>query len=150
MKKRLLLIAFVLTVLLCTACGCQMDLSHKHYVNNYGVCRQCQEDQSLVLTKNAQGEYLSGDLQLGTISDTIIRFVANGERGVTVAVECETSEIKDVTLYSKTSAYMCGGTSTLTWENELVAGQTYYLRLRMKQAGVTRVSVTPIAVTDCE
>ncbi len=147
MKRKRVWIAFMVGVLsfctLLSAC----DLSHKHYFNDYGVCKQCQKDASVTLTKQ-NGVYLSEEVTLEAFNErqnySYFKFTADGDYGITAEIEGIGSVVHSVELYSTEVAMMTGGMSTLTWQQPLNEGTTYYLRVKLSRGGKTRAKVTPI------
>ncbi len=131
--------------------GCQTDLSHKHYLDSYGVCRSCQEDLAVSLSKNNEGIYDSGNITTSKNLETIVKFVGQGENGITVTVDCEDAVVKTVDFYSEKSAmmgskYMSDQTSVsqtheFSFDYKLENGVTYYLRFTMNAGGNIKTSV---------
>ena len=133
-----------LTLAMGVLTACNIDLSHKHYVNNYGVCNQCQQDVSVLLTKGLDGRYVSTDISANAYYDTIIRFVGNNENGICVRIETNGGvTVGNVKLYSQTSAYMSQSTGTipLVWQGVMENGKTYYVRIPTTGSGTIKVVI---------
>ncbi|MBO5328812.1 MAG: hypothetical protein J6B04_06535 [Clostridia bacterium] len=136
MAKRVIKVIIALAVALCS-CGifvaADCDLSHKHYLNDYGVCRSCQEDKAVLLTLNENGEYKSDEVTIDVYNDTIIKFVSNGEKGIELKINCESEGVKTVTLLSDTTAYIPINknyqTGNYVSEIQFVKGETYYVKI---------------------
>ena len=138
------LLAVTLTLALCVLTACNIDLSHKHYLNSYGVCNSCQKDVSVLLTKTG-GQYVSTDIQTDVYCDTIVRFVGDNENGIRVSVTAsENVPVGNGTLYSQTTAYytQTTGATPLVWQGNIESGKMYYLRIQTTGHGTLKVTIT--------
>lgn len=141
--KTLLVVTLTLVLGVLTV-GCSIDLSHKHYLNSYGICSQCQKDVSVLLTKNVDGRYVSADIKTDVYNDTIVRFLGDNENGVHITVEANNGAVVgNVKLYSQTSAYITQstGTAPLIWENKIEQGKMYYVRIQTTGQGTVKVTI---------
>ena len=130
MKKFLSVLFAVLTITCFSAC----DLSHKHFTDNFGVCKTCSEDISVLIEKNGNNSYVQTNFNLQVYTDTFLKFVSNGESSLTIKIECANSTIKSIILYSKTDDYIASTYNTqnpvLTCNEQLIAGETYYIKIQ--------------------
>ena len=141
------MLLFLCAVVCFSAAACTLDLSHKHYLDKFGYCNSCQSDQTILLTKNADGEYVSEKLNLNTINETFIRFVSDGTSPLQITVNCITSEASSIVLFSKTDDYIASKydktNPVLICREPLTAGETYYVRIKFNRGGETTVKITP-------
>ena len=121
--------------------GC--DLSHKHYTDNFGVCRNCNTDISVMIQKDQNENYLVTDFALQYYTDTYLKFVSNGESELTITIECDTADIESIVLYSKTDDYIASkydrNNPVLVCNEQLERGETYYIRIKSSKARNARV-----------
>ena len=146
--KKVLKLTSLFCLLLCgiaflSAC----DLSHKHYLDNYGVCKNCKEDTAEVLTRNSNLEYISSERNCN-VQETyaFFKFVANGEEMVKIIVEEISTEYQEVRLLNKNanSVFLIPKeNNTFLYEGTLTAGEIYYVRVKLKDSGKIRVTVSP-------
>ena len=75
---RSLLFLYPFILILCFfLCSC--DLSHKHYLDNYGVCKSCNQDVCILLSNNVNGEYISEIIDINPYNDVFVKFVSTGD-----------------------------------------------------------------------
>ena len=143
MKKNLMCIILAVCIFsnigfLFTSCGGgAMDLSHKHYLNQYGFCSACQKDQAVRLERNEKGEYASERVKPEMYNDTFFKFSSNGENGIEISLQCEDCSIEEILLLSDDAAYITSAYAkeTLIYDYPLTAGITYYVRVKLKDSG---------------
>ena len=116
--------------------GC--DLSHKHYTDNYGVCKNCNTDITVTIEKDSSGNYMPTNFLLQKHTDTYLKFISNGESKITITVNCETSNINSIILYSKTDDYIASKydktNPVLIYDQPLIANETYYIKIQSTNA----------------
>ena len=83
--KKVLTFMCMLFVLIIT--GCQCDLSHKHYYNDYGVC-MCGDDIAQELIYENQ-EYKTTSHEVKQGETYYYKFVSHGENGIDFYLESE-------------------------------------------------------------
>lgn len=115
------------------------DLSHKHYFDNYGVCKSCQKDSCITITKdpNSNTYSLPYYVNINTRDDGFFKFVSNGENGILITFTKDESSsngepsFKQIRFYSEESALITSNVEkqTLSYNNTLKAGVTYYIWL---------------------
>ena len=140
MKNSLIKILSVLCLVICvctifTSC----DLSHKHYFDNYGVCKSCQKDSCITLTKDSNSNTYSLPyyVNINTRDDGFFKFVSNGENGILITFTKDESssngqtDFKQIKFYSEKSAIITSTyeNQTLKYSNTLEKGVTYYIWL---------------------
>ena len=144
-RKQKNVILGVLTAVFCLgASAC--DLSHKHFVDSYGYCNNCQEDQAIDLVQK-NGSYVAEPSDQNTYNEVFFRFVGNGEQGVKIAVTCVGTGVSSVIFFSEKDDYIASKYDT---ENPQIAsaeplekGVTYYVRVKLTQNGKVGLTVTP-------
>lgn len=133
-----LLVVFSLSFIAC-------DLSHKHYTDNFGVCKSCNEDISVLIDKDKNGAYIQKSFNLQVYTDTYLKFVSNGESQLTIKVECPSSNIKSVILYSKTDDYIASTYNSenpiFTCNEQLIAGETYYIKIQSNNVATAKITI---------
>lgn len=121
------------------------DLSHKHYTDNFGVCKNCNEDISILIDKDKNGAYIQKSFNLQLYTDTYLKFVSNGESQLTIKVESTASNIKSIILYSKTDDYIASTYNSenpiLTCNEQLIAGETYYIKIQSSNVAAAKIII---------
>lgn len=121
--------------------GC--DLSHKHYTDDFGVCRNCNTDISVMIQKDQNENYLVTDFTLQYYTDTYLKFVSNGESELTITIECDAADIESIILYSKIDDYIASkydrNNPVLVCNEQLERGEIYYIRIKSDKAADARV-----------
>ena len=125
-------------LILCCFIFASCDLSHKHYFNDYGRCRNCNANTCITLTKDPYSNtYTSPFKKISTIDDGYFNFTSNGENGILInfTKNEETSigetRFKTIKLYSENTAYIrtVSDTTSLEYDYPLNQGVTYYIYL---------------------
>ena len=152
--KKCFKVASMLCLLVCcfsffSAC----DLSHKHYLDSYGVCRNCKTDTAELITRNANLEYVSTEKQFNLVETyAFFKFVANGETAVKIVVSTISTNYNDLVLLddgARSQFLTAKGNNTYLCNTTLVQGKTYYIRLKPAQSGKIKVVVSPY-ISDLE
>ena len=136
----------LVAVLLLSSCG--MDLSHKHYTDDYGYCRSCETDTAHLLQKNADGIYVTEELPFPAYTDVFLTFRGEGEGGLTVTVTpLSTAEVAAIILYSESDDYIASRYDrqdpVLKYSEPLEDGVLYYVRIKPSVAGAIKVIIEP-------
>ena len=149
MKKKVKLLSVICLLLIIPFMfACKFNPSH--YLNDYGVCKQCGDDMSISLNRNNNLEYVIEDVYCTTNDYTYFKFVSSGEENFTIYIEEQTAKIDDINclkFYTKQIHNI--SLSHLVGEHKwngiqpLTAGETYYLRIQVKTAGTIKVIVQP-------
>ena len=132
-------------IFLFTACG--MDLSHKHYLNDFGFCRQCQKDLAHTLSL-VNGEYVSEEVDCKTDDYTYFKFLANKNTPVTIYLEEITASVESYNLHLyKENAYGLSlnhnaEDNSFYYANELTQGDTYFVKVKAGAAGKIKLRVS--------
>ncbi|MBR2022889.1 MAG: hypothetical protein IJ996_00035 [Clostridia bacterium] len=150
MKKKVitLILSTALAFSLALLSGCSLDLSHKHYPNDYGYCKTCETDLCVIAEKGEDGVYDTGEMNLIPYNDLFVQFVLTEDSPVRIEISAEsTVDLGTSRLYSNQSALISGtsGTTPLTYENSLSANATHYFRVQATGSGTVRVRITPLA-----
>lgn len=145
MKLRALTI--LLAVLSLFLAGC--DLSHKHYLDEYGICRSCGEDLAVRMTDTAEGGYTAtAEPTYGSVT-VYFTFVADGGDGLILSLTPDEGVIiQAVVLYpaggSRMFLFPTGeSNSGFLYDGPITAEKTYYVAVTLKTAGGVSLSVTP-------
>lgn len=147
MKKQILL--FILPLFFICAClfinvGC--DLSHKHYLDNYGVCKNCGKDAAVNLTRDSNGEYFSTETYCSTNDFSYFKFVASGEEFITICVEEISANVDYISLYTKNVSNLSlshvSGENSYFYSNKLTEGEIYYIKVKVSTAGNIKIKVS--------
>ena len=140
-KNKTKMLILILLVVILT--GCSLDLSHKHYLDNYGVCNSCKENLCIELQRNANLEYVSNNVATKANEYVYFCFQGNGEDSIMIEVELSGS-IQEVRLYSKdsTSYFLTPkqGNKYL-YESEIIANKTYYFKVRTMSADNIKIKI---------
>ena len=136
----------ILSVLVCVLflfAGC--DLSHKHYTDNYGVCRSCGTDITVTIKKDTANNYLPTEFMLQHNTDTYLKFVSNGESKITITINTSSPVVKSIVLYSKSDDYIASkydsSNPVLVYEEPLTANETYYIKIQSTNSGKANVVI---------
>lgn len=135
MKKVLISLCLFLVVIIT---GCQCDLSHVHYYNEYGLC-SCGEDIAQELTY-LNGEYNSTTYTIEQGEVYYYKFTSHGENGIDFYLESE-----DVT-FDRIEIRADGILQTIptrndytykfyTYNKNLTNDRVYYLKVTYKGDG---------------
>ena len=147
-KKSFFFAFFILLATLTSLVSC--DLSHKHYLDNYGYCMQCQKNQVVSLTRSQDGHYTAEEKSFNPYNDIFYKFVANGENGIQISVSStSTAKIASILLYTKEDDYIASTYDSenpnLLHQEPLKTGETYYIRVKAREIGTINLTVTPLA-----
>ena len=119
------------------------DLSHKHYTDDFGVCRSCNTDISVLIQKDGNNNYIPTTFNLQHYTDTYLKFVSNGESELTIKVECSGADIESIILYSKTDNHIASKydrrNPVLTCNEQLSANETYYIKIKSSTSASAKV-----------
>ena len=131
-------IPFILSV---TAC----DLSHKHYLDNYGYCRSCDQDMCIALTKNSNSEYIA-EINIDPYNETFLSFVSDGEQGIEITVSNYGSGVvNSIILYSQDDDYIVSKYDTsnpvLTYSDRLTKNKKYYIKIKFTQVSQAKITI---------
>ena len=136
----------IITVLACVLflfAGC--DLSHKHYTDNYGVCKTCGTDITVTIKKDSNNNYLPTNFNLQYYPDTYLKFVSNGENKITITIKTNSPVVKSIVLYSKSDDYIASkydvNNPVLVCEEPLIANETYYIKIESTNAENAQVVI---------
>ena len=145
MKNKYFLFCLLLTCAF-AFCSCGMDLSHKHYLNEFGFCRQCQKDLSISMKFDGE-KYVSEEVNCPTNDYTYFKFVANSASHVTIYLEEITASVESYNLHLyKEGSYGLSlwhdvENNSFRYENPLTQGDTYFVKVKASAAGKIRLSV---------
>ena len=145
MKARRMLLFLLLLVLLLAGC----DLSHKHYLDEWGVCRSCGEDLTVRLTPRAEGGYTATAAPTYGSDTVYFRFSARGEEGVSLSLSPEgEARVREVSLYpkggSRVSLFPTSSNATgFLYEGTLGEGVDYYVAVTLTGGGSVSLTVAP-------
>ena len=141
MRKTKRIIISILLFMSFLFVGC--DLSHKHYTDNYGYCNSCKTDITIDIEKDSNNNYLPKDIMLQHYTDTYLKFVSNGESNITIEVQCESTDIESIILYSKTDDHIASKydkeNPVLTCNEQLTTGETYYIKIKSSTYGSAKI-----------
>ena len=145
--------ALILVLLLLAALtSCEADLSHKHFCDNFGVCKTCFEDVCNPLF-GSTGKLSSGDVFAKDGEKLYFRFKPNGDGKTVITVRCGSAVMESsvIDFYTKSSYGLI--TTPLFSEDESIKkvridsaldkNETYYFSFTIKSRG------TVIVEADC-
>ena len=145
MKARVFFLCLLAVALLLSGC----DLSHKHYLDECGICRACGEDLAVRMTDTAEGGYTATAEPTYGTATVYFTFVADGGDGLLLSLTpAEGVSILDVALYpaggSRMFLFPTGeGNSSFLYDGPIAVEKTYYVAVTLKAAGGVSLSVTP-------
>lgn len=149
MKKRFLTIIlsaclFIIGAFSLSAC----DLSHKHYLNDYGVCKQCNQDVCFIASGDGVGNYKAENINCQLVFETYVKFVATKSAPVEITITCGTAKVNNFIMYALSNRQLayCYNSDDLraTTSEPLTAGTTYYIKVKVTTAGSLSVNVNSI------
>lgn len=138
MKNRFIKCCFAFILITTCFILVSCDLSHKHYFDDYGKCRNCGVNTCKTLTKDSNSNTYSYDyVKINTKDDGFFKFVSNGENGIKITFTKNQSTsigettFKKIKFYSENSAIITSNVerSELEYNGQLTAGVTYYIWL---------------------
>ena len=135
MKKTLISLCLFLVMIIS---GCQCDLSHKHYYNEYGVCI-CGSDIAQKLSYS-NSEYTSTTYNIKQGEIYYYKFTSHGENGVDFHLE------SDNVMFDRIEIRADGMLQTIatrkeyddklyTYDKSLTNDRVYYLKITYKGDG---------------
>ena len=149
MKGKLYRFILMVCCLLSLALFSSCDLSHKHYLDEYGYCKSCQKDQAIELSLK-DGVYSSGEVYLTVINESFFKFVSSGEKGVEIKVDYVSTEVTSIIFFSTKSnslAYKFDRSNPVAvYKGDLEEGETYYVKLKLTKEGSLKLTVCPLTV----
>lgn len=151
MKKIFLALALI-SLALTALVGCNADLSHKHYCDDFGVCRTCFTDTCNPLF-GSSGKLSSGEVFAKDGEKLYFRFKPNGEGKTVITVNCGSAVMdgSGISFYTKSSFGLQStplysedeSVRRIQIESTLDKNETYYFSFTVKSRG------TVIASADC-
>lgn len=148
LNKTIILTGVVSFLFCCLFLLSACDLSHKHYTDNFWVCRSCGEDTVEILKVNANYEFTSSESYGRANEYVYFKFVSLGEDLIDITVEEVSARVSYVELYTKTSSNLylkhMSGENVYSHESPLTQGETYYIRVKLYNAGKIKVRVSPV------
>ena len=121
------------------------DLSHKHYVDNYGYCSSCKTDTAIVLT-NRVYYYESREVECSSVDFVYFRFVSNGESSIKITIEEISGAVNYINMYSKhiNNLYVqhTYGTNEYFHDQPLIEGETYYIKVKAYDNTKIKILIT--------
>lgn len=141
--KKILYSFMFLILIVCSSLNVGCDLSHKHYTDNFGVCKSCQNDISVLIKKDNNNDYIETEFNLQIHTDTYLKFISNGESQLTIRIECENANIKSIILYSKNDNYIASkydsNNPVLICSEQLTADEEYYIKIESDKFATAKV-----------
>ena len=143
--KKVLTFMCMLFVLIIT--GCQCDLSHKHYYNDYGVC-MCGDDIAQELIYENQ-EYKTTSHEVKQGETYYYKFVSHGENGIDFYLESESVAFDRIEIRADNMLQTVAGrkdyTNKLyTYESSLTDELMYYLKITYTGEGTIKMIIKNI------
>ena len=139
-------------LLLAALTGCGLDLSHKHYLDDFGVCRGCGEELAVSLSEGSDGVLFAGVTDVPPSGRegnyAYFKFTSRGEAGIliTASAVTDTTAVSEVSLYREGAyglALIPKGDGAYLHEGVLTAGEVYYVRVASRTGGQVTLSVAP-------
>ena len=148
MKKRFIAVILSACLLIIGAFSLSAcDLSHKHYLDDYGICRNCQKDACYVANGDGNGNYKAENINCQIVWETFVKFVATSDSPVEITVTCGTAEVNNFVMYAlsnKQLAYCYNRELRATTSQPLTVGTTYYIKVKVTKAGTLTVNVNSV------
>ncbi len=143
--SKLSFLILIIVAVFSTAC----IINPTHYLDDYGVCKQCKEDVSITLNYN-DGVYSSSARCLDT-DYTYFKFTSISNQPLQITIDKGDATIDDlncIKFYSKNNHNISlshfAGEFTWNYPYELTQGETYYIRLAVKKVGTVSISVSHV------
>lgn len=148
--KKLLPILLAAAFIISSLTGCSLDLSHKHYTDDFGFCKTCDTDLCRALRESgsiltsgsvnaADGETLYFSFKPNGAGSTVIKIVSESavldERGVDIYTR-DSYGIGFIPLYSDD-----GNVKILKSNGTLDTDTVYYIRFTVKRRGTVTVNI---------
>lgn len=147
MKKSLLTILLAVCLIFPIAMFSGCDLSHKHYCDKFGVCRNCGENTATQLSLQ-NGVYSCASVPAKANDETYFSFVGNGTSNIKITISPSNISVTNFDLYTQTSSnlYLQRNNTVYVYEGEITQGTTYYISLKVSVATNLSVKIEPNGV----
>ena len=140
-KKFIFKTFLILSLILCGLIFASCDLSHKHFFDAYGKCKNCNFNSCITITKNqSSNSYTSNYANINTKDDGYFKFTSNGENGIIITFTKNQStsigqtNFKQIKFYSEKSSLIASNINSniLEYNGKLELGVTYYIYLNIE------------------